>query len=231
MQHYDPQEEAIFPALKGLTLVRHQDQIYANDKALAAFLLLQKKALHEGIDLEICSAYRNLKRQEQIIEGKFTGVQAVLDKDERAVDIAAIPLENRLEIICMYSALPGLSRHHLGCDFDVYAKNLLPAGQTLQLAAKEYAKDGYFAPLSAFLREHAASFGFGFPYDGACEGMAFEPWHLSFQALGDALAGSFMPAAWERYIGSLNLSFAPFALRFGQKLYKQSLGLKLCEAS
>lgn len=226
MEHYDPQEEAIFPALKGQTLVRHLDHVYANKKALAAFLLLQKCALQEGIKLEICSGYRSLKRQEQIIEGKFTGTRTVLDKEERPLDIKAVPLEERLEIIGRYSALPGLTRHHLGCDFDVYAKNLLPQGQSLQLTAQEYSEEGYFAPLSAFLREHASSFGFYFPYDGTNKSVAFEPWHLSFQELGDALAGSFLLCAWERYIGSLNLSFAPYALGYGQKHYRTLLGLK-----
>ena len=85
----------------------------------------------------------------------------------------------------LFSALPGASRHHWGCDIDVYAKNLLPQGKSLALEPWEYQTAGYFYPLSVWLSEHAKTFGFFMPYDKFRGGVAQEPWHLSYLPLSE----------------------------------------------
>ena len=68
-------------------------------------------------------------------------------------------------------------------DFDIYASNLLPEGQHLQLEAFEYGKEGYFARLSDWLAKNLDEFGFYFPYKTYNGGVAAEPWHISYEPL------------------------------------------------
>ena len=86
----------------------------------------------------------------------------------------------KIKAIMLYSALPGASRHHWGCDIDVYAPNLLAKDQQLQLEPWEYQDGGPFYALTLWLEEHAKQFGFYFPYNKYRGGVATEPWHLSY---------------------------------------------------
>jgi len=88
-----------------------------------------------------------------------------------------------IESILLFSALPGASRHHWGCDIDIYAPNLLPQNQQLQLEPWEFEQAGPMAELSEFLTKEAHLLGFYFPYDCYRGGIAHEPWHLSYKPL------------------------------------------------
>ncbi len=61
--------------------------------------------------------------------------------------------------ILRWSALPGGSRHHWGCDFDVYARNLLPPGTQLQLEPWEYL-EGHQLAFYQWVEANLDSFGF-----------------------------------------------------------------------
>ena len=67
-----------------------------------------------------------------------------------------------------------------GSDIDIYAKNLLPDNQKLQLEPWEFAENGPFYSLSQWLTDNASRFDFYFPYDKFRGGVAIEPWHLSY---------------------------------------------------
>jgi LAS superfamily LD-carboxypeptidase LdcB len=88
-----------------------------------------------------------------------------------------------MHAILLFSALPGASRHHWGCDIDVYAPNLLADNYQLQLEPWEYSGQGPLAKLSAWLKVNANEFGFYFPYETYQGGIAAEPWHLSYAPL------------------------------------------------
>ncbi len=63
----------------------------------------------------------------------------------------------------------------------MYAPDLLPAGQKLQLTPAEYdEKYGYFGVLTQWLNRHMNAFGFFRPYATDRGGVAPEPWHLSY---------------------------------------------------
>ncbi|WP_409422523.1 M15 family metallopeptidase [Pseudaeromonas sp. ZJS20] len=152
----------------------------------AAWQRLQQAARAEGLEIAIASAYRDFARQCQIWNAKFDGRRPVLDEQERPLDMGSLSDEQKVWAILRWSALPGTSRHHWGTDLDIYAPALLPPGQTLQLTCAEYAPEGYFAPLTAWLDNHLAEFGFDRPYrhgrnqnPGA---VTDEPWHISFLA-------------------------------------------------
>ena len=118
-----------------------------------------------------------------IWNNKFSGITAIKDKANQTLAIEQLSEREKIHAIMLFSALPGASRHHWGCDIDVYAKNLLPQDQALALEPWEYQSSGYFYPLSVWLQEHAKSFGFFLPYDKFRGGVAQEPWHLSYLPL------------------------------------------------
>ncbi|MFT5852514.1 MAG: LAS superfamily LD-carboxypeptidase LdcB [Colwellia sp.] len=148
-----------------------------------AFKALKHGAQKVGIELKIASGFRSFERQLQIWNNKFSGHTAIKDANGNVVNISRLSDWQIIEAILLYSALPGASRHHWGCDIDVYAPNLLPAGESLQLESWEYQQSGPMAILSTWLTQHAAEFGFYLPYDCYRGGIAEEPWHLSYAPL------------------------------------------------
>lgn len=150
---------------------------------LSAFDQLTLAAKAAGFELCIASGFRSFDRQLAIWNNKFSGITAIKDKANQTLAIEQLSEREKIHAIMLFSALPGASRHHWGCDIDVYAKNLLPQDQALALEPWEYQSSGYFYPLSVWLQEHAKSFGFFLPYDKFRGGVAQEPWHLSYLSL------------------------------------------------
>ncbi|SMB43748.1 Peptidase M15B and M15C DD-carboxypeptidase VanY/endolysin [Serratia proteamaculans] len=169
--------------------------------AVAAFLAMQQAALAAGFDLQPASTFRDFDRQQAIWNGKFCGQRPVLDKDSRPIDITPLSAAERCEAILRWSALPGASRHHWGSDLDVYDPSLLPAGQKLQLEPWEYQHGGYFYPLNQWMTAHMAEFGFYRPFTEEGDGVAVEPWHLSYRPLAreaeHLLTPALLLAAWK----------------------------------
>ena len=148
---------------------------------LPAFEQLTLAAKAAGFELCIASGFRSFDRQLSIWNNKFSGITAIKDKANQTLAIEQLSEREKIHAIMLFSALPGASRHHWGCDIDVYAKNLLPQDQALALEPWEYQSSGYFYPLSVWLQEHAKSFGFFLPYDKFRGGVAQE--HLSYLPL------------------------------------------------
>ncbi|EKK9988020.1 M15 family metallopeptidase [Vibrio vulnificus] len=135
-----------------------------------------------GFKLEIASGFRDFQRQQTIWNAKFSGGAPILDHLSQPIDKKTLTDEEKMWAILRWSALPGASRHHWGCDFDVFARNLLPADQTLKLEPWEYLS-GHQAPFYRWLQQHLSQFGFFFPYAKDLGGVASEPWHISHVAI------------------------------------------------
>lgn len=150
-------------------------------EAASAFVAMQQAAADDGIELAIASSYRPFARQLLIWNGKFNGERPVLDAQCQPLDVSTLDEAARIQAILRWSALPGTSRHHWGSDLDIYSPALLPEGASLQLEPWEYDEGGYFAPLSHWLEQHMAEFGFFQPFSLSPQGAgpAREPWHLS----------------------------------------------------
>ena len=132
----------------------------------AAFNDMQVAAAHEGFNLQAASSWRGFERQLAIWNGKWRGERPLLDADNQPLD-----------------ALPGTSRHHWGTDLDIYDPDSLPVGTRLALEPWEYEAGGWFADLGEWLGDHMTDFGFFLPYAkplDAAQGVAYEPWHISF---------------------------------------------------
>ncbi|HHE0547058.1 TPA: M15 family metallopeptidase [Vibrio parahaemolyticus] len=154
----------------------------AND--LLNMIEAAKKA---GFKMEIASGFRDFSRQRAIWNGKYEGELPILDSNSQPLNKAALSDEEKLKAILRWSALPGGSRHHWGCDFDMYARNLLPSDTKLQLEPWEYL-EGHQLAFYCWLKEHIDEFGFFFPYLQDLGGVAIEPWHISHKTIGQQCA-------------------------------------------
>jgi len=151
-----------------------------HQQATPAWTAMCEEAKLVGFELKIVSGYRSFTRQLSIWNRKFSGKLAIKNQQGETLDITTMTEQEITQAILYFSALPGASRHHWGCDIDIYAKNLLPDNQQLQLEPWEFAEDGPLYPLSQWLTENASRFDFYFPYDKFRGGVAIEPWHLSY---------------------------------------------------
>jgi len=154
------------------------------------FQALVKSAAIDDIEIKIASGYRSFERQLLIWNNKFTGKSVINNIKGKQVDITQLNDYEIIEAIMLYSALPGASRHHWGCDIDIYAVNLLNE-QPLQLEPWEYESSGPMAKLTTWLAENASEFGFYFPYNEYRGGIAAEPWHLSYAPLAELYQSAF----------------------------------------
>jgi len=149
----------------------------------AAFNDMQVAAAHAGFNLQAASSWRGFERQLAIWNGKWRGERPLLDADNQPLDALQLDDMERLHAILRWSALPGTSRHHWGTDLDIYDPDCLPVGTRLALEPWEYEAGGWFADLGEWLGDHMADFGFFLPYAkplDAAQGVAYEPWHISF---------------------------------------------------
>jgi LAS superfamily LD-carboxypeptidase LdcB len=146
----------------------------------APFAALRRAAAAAGFDLAPVSAFRDFARQLAIWNGKY--------------ETSALPPAQRIPAILQWSAVPGLSRHHWGTDFDLIDRKALPPGYRVSLVPPEYAPGGPFHALSEWLEAHAARFGFFRPYRGIRSGVQPEPWHFSFAPTAEDARRSYRPA-------------------------------------
>lgn len=164
-------EEHLVVIDKGIAIHQHM---------VKGFTLMQNAATDAGISLKIASGFRSFERQLMIWNNKFSGKTPIKTSSGDIISPTALNDIELIHSILLFSALPGGSRHHWGCDIDVYAANLLPDNYQLQLEPWEYGEQGPLAKLSYWLKKNAHLFGFYFPYASFKGGVAQEPWHLSY---------------------------------------------------
>jgi len=139
---------------------------------------LVEAAQSAGFKLEIASGFRDFERQRLIWNNKFSGTTPILDSNSQPIEPDSLNDQEKLFSILRWSALPGASRHHWGCDFDVFARNLLPIDTQLKLEPWEYLQ-GHQQALYQWLCTNLEQHGFYFPYQKDLGGVAIEPWHIS----------------------------------------------------
>ncbi len=163
---------------------RHLTAINDSHKLLPSvvqdFMLMQSEAKKNGIDIQICSSFRNFERQLSIWNRKWQGNLPIYSISGELLTADKLTDEEKIHGIMLWSALPGASRHHWGSDFDVYdAKEVALRAHTLELVPSEYENGGPCAQMSLWIQENAERFGFYFPYHEYNGGVAREPWHMS----------------------------------------------------
>jgi LAS superfamily LD-carboxypeptidase LdcB len=148
-------------------------------ETIGAVMELRRAARADGFELEVASGFRDIARQIAIWNAKFRGERPLLDRGGRALERTRLSERDAVDAILVWSALPGASRHHWGCDIDVLDGAAVVPGYRPQLTAAEFAPGGIFAGLSDWLDAHAVRYGFFRPYAVDRGGVMPEPWHLS----------------------------------------------------
>ena len=149
-------------------------------EAVASFLSMRDAAAEDGIDLAARSGFRDFDTQMLIWNRKWLGERPLLDRDSRPVERASLGDDAAVDAILCWSAIPGGSRHHWGSDVDVIDAAAIPQGYEVELVPAEYAADGIFSKLGAWLDANMSRFGFFRPYRTDRGGVSPEPWHLSY---------------------------------------------------
>ncbi len=180
-----------------------QKAFLLHPEVVTDLLNMLEAATKAGFKMEIASGFRDFSRQRAIWNGKFSGELPILDSDSKPLDTAKLSDNNKVMAILRWSALPGGSRHHWGCDFDVYARNLLPEGENLQLEPWEYLQ-GHQHEFYLWLKAHLNDFGFFFPYQKDLGGVAIEPWHISHSAVAQQCLSQLTPELLKRELEQQN---------------------------
>jgi LAS superfamily LD-carboxypeptidase LdcB len=149
-------------------------------EAAASFLAMRDAAADDGIDLAARSGFRDFDTQMLIWNRKWAGEKPLYDRNNQLIERSSLADSEAVDAILCWSAIPGGSRHHWGSDIDVIDAATVPEGHTVQLVPAEYASDGIFARLSAWLDANMSRFGFFRPYRMDRGGVSPEPWHLSY---------------------------------------------------
>ena len=173
------------------THVAQRDDLGAalHPAVIEPFLALREAAAGEGIELVIFSGFRDFEAQCRIWNLKCRGERLLYDARGNVLDYAALGAGELIDAILAWSALPGASRHHWGCDIDVIDRAALPPDYRVRLLPDEVEAGGVFHRLHLWLDENGARFGFFRPYREYRGGVYPEPWHLSYAAVaGPAMA-------------------------------------------
>jgi LAS superfamily LD-carboxypeptidase LdcB len=149
-------------------------------EAATSFLAMREAAASAGIDLRPRSSFRDFDTQLVIWNRKWAGERPLYDRQGSLVARAQLADAQVIDAILCWSAIPGGSRHHWGSDIDVIDAASVPPGYSVELLPSEYAVDGIFARLSAWLEANMQRFGFFRPYRSDRGGVSPEPWHLSY---------------------------------------------------
>jgi len=179
-------------AIYGLSsshLVDYQGYKLQQDTAVA-LAKMSAAAKGQGIDMRICSGYRSFAAQLKIWNTKALGKRTLLDIDSHPASITNKSEKELVELILLWSALPGTSRHHWGTDVDLYDANTIES-KDLRLVTSEYQALGPCANLHTWLAKHSYEFGFYFPFQQGLSGVSPEPWHLSFFPVADQYLNQF----------------------------------------
>ncbi|MFT6732151.1 MAG: LAS superfamily LD-carboxypeptidase LdcB [Polaribacter sp.] len=140
---------------------------------------LFNQAKLDNLEIKIVSGYRSFEKQLTIWNDKWRGYRPVYSKQGRPLNIDRMSSIEKYKSIALWSALPGLSRHHWGTDLDVFSKQAVEQGYNIQLIEEEFSKGGICEALNQWLDENLEKFGFFRPYKKYKGGVAVEPWHIS----------------------------------------------------
>ena len=149
-------------------------------------LALKAAAADSGIDLQIVSGFRDFDAQLRIWNMKYRGERPLYDQAGNVREHASLDVQQLLEGILCWSALPGASRHHWGSDIDVIDRAAMPANYRFRLLPEEFEPGAVFYRLRVWLNENMARYGFFRPYDEYRGGVYPEPWHLSHAGISTA---------------------------------------------
>lgn len=192
-------------------------------EVVASFLAMRDAAASEGIDLTARSSFRDFDTQLGIWNRKWRGELTIFDRRGRVLERSRIADADCVDAILCWSAIPGGSRHHWGSDIDVIDAAAVPAGYKVQLIPAEYAPDGIFNRLAAWLEANMHRFGFFRPYRNDRGGVSPEPWHLSYAAVAAPALEALSLSTLRQVIDGSAIEGKPYVLARLPEIYTRFL--------
>jgi LAS superfamily LD-carboxypeptidase LdcB len=192
-------------------------------EAIASFLAMRDAAAAEGIQLAARSSFRDFDTQLAIWNRKWSGERPILDRQGQVLPREQLSDAETVEAILAWSAIPGGSRHHWGSDVDVIDAAAVPEGYAVQLVPAEYAPDGIFARLNAWLDANVHLYGFFRPYRTDRGGVSPEPWHLSYVPVSGPALESLSLSTLRQVLEASSIAGKPHVLARLPEIYTRFL--------
>ena len=206
---------------------RHKN-FYVHKDVIEPLKSLLAQAEKDGQAIQLVSGFRDFDRQLQIWNDKWQGFRPVYSRHGRPLNITSMSDIEKYKALSLWSAIPGLSRHHWGTDFDLFSAKSIDAGHKVELVPEEFGHGGPCAELEHWLQENLASFGFFRPYRDFRGGICEEPWHISHQSTSQAILDDFAYPEWQSYIKSSSIKSAGFIAEQLEH-YKEKYFCNICE--
>lgn len=184
--------------------------------------MAQQSLPKKNLSFDLVCSFRSYERQLQIWNEKILGIRPLRGKQGEQLDPKNYSPDELIDLLLLWTHLPGSSRHHWGTDFDWYSpKQYRERGHRLQLITQEYtATAGESADLYSWMQQqkdhHPALKAFYWPYPQPLESAVLstsaamappiqpEPWHLSHR-----LQSQYMHKFYTEEIFLRNLQEAP----------------------
>ena len=136
-------------------------EMQCDERIIEELLAMMQAASQEGVQLAICSPYRDLNRQEVLFNRK---IKAYMNKGMSYMDAYALSSQA--------VTVPGASEHQIGLAIDIVSNTYTNLDES-------------FADTDAgkWLAEHSSEYGFILRYPKGKESITsieFEPWHFRY---------------------------------------------------
>ena len=151
-----------FVKLHGISQANPSRELWLRKEAATALSKMQQafNKQHPDIRFTLVSTTRSFNHQRAIWDRKWSRYKKIKNEQMRLIKILG------------FSALPGVSRHHWGTEFD------------LSPLTNDYYKSGRGKILYGWLNTNAADYGYCQPYTaGRNNGHKEERWHWSYKPL------------------------------------------------
>ncbi|MBQ0798354.1 MAG: M15 family metallopeptidase [Porticoccaceae bacterium] len=213
-------------------LAAWSDHCELHRELIAPLQALCERGREVGLDISVASGFRSFERQLNIWNTKARGERAVLDSAGQPLEMQRLDDTQKVFAILRWSALPGTSRHHWGSDFDIWDAAAVPADYCLQLHTDEYCKGGPFSALNVWLQEEVDAHpddlvrtGFFRPYTVDGDGIAPEPWHLSYAPLARRFEALCDSAALKHLIADSDIELKAAVLAHWDTIYTRFIAI------
>jgi len=190
-------------------------------------LLIAAKS--DDIEISIISSYRSFERQLSIWNEKWQGYRQVFSRHGRPLNIAQMSDMEKYKAISLWSALPGLSRHHWGTDLDIFSASAISQGHKVELIPEEFSTKGVCSELNNWLEKNLSKYGFFRPYLNYQQGVSAEAWHISHISTSDQILKNYPFEQCLEMLNQSGIKSKPFICDKFEH-YKTQYFLNICQA-
>ena len=204
----------------------HSHQVHKD--IVADLTQLSLAASQDGVAITLVSAFRSFERQLAIWNDKWQGYRPVYSRHGRPLNIESMSDIERYKAISLWSAMPGMSRHHWGTDLDIFAAEAVSDGYKVELIPAEFEPGGPCEALGKWLQDNLSRFGFFRPYQEFQGGVSQEPWHISHYKTSNELLKQFDFDNCQKYLRESAIKSAEF-INHQFDHYRQQYFCNICE--